>query len=152
MQQGDGSDLLVDGVVGIGDPIAVILQHLLEPVLQQPGLLVIAERNSGVSLRATSSQKAITPGSARFALRASLITFVSTKNIGCLISALARPLEVRIAAHIRHGGQQLGQGAPWGCQQSSGQDRPMLGFGAATMGPGPFLESLHDGLIHATHQ
>ena len=29
IQQGNGSDLLVDGVVGIGHPIAVILQHLL---------------------------------------------------------------------------------------------------------------------------
>lgn len=80
-----------------------------------------------------------TPGSARLALRASLITFVSTNNIGCLIIALASPLEVGIAAHIRHGGQQLGQGAPRGCQQSSSQDRPMFGFCAAPMGPGALL-------------
>ena len=71
---------------------------------------------------------------AREPLRASLITLVSTKNIGVVPSCgLAR--EIGVTPHIRHGGQQVGQFAAGWAQQRRRQDRAVLRFGSRARRP-----------------
>ena len=184
VQQGDGGDLLVDGVVGSGHPqsppdlgcialevehpVAVGLQPISEPLLQQLGLRMAApvadqlhaaaqrtdadrSQKEAVSSRAVAAQEACTPTSARWPLRASLITLVSLNTISgrrWLLLALG----ISVHAHIRHGRQQVHQLAPRWAQQHSGKNGPQLGFLAAAMGPGPLLACLHEGVIDTADQ
>ena len=66
--------------------------------------MVMAARNSGVLSRAAAAQKSCTPASARRPLRASLITFVSIKNISSR-TLIVKAQEIGVHTDFRHGSQ-----------------------------------------------
>jgi hypothetical protein len=122
-------------------------------LLKQQGLGVISPtaRKMGLSSRIEALQKACTPASARRPLRASLITFVSTKYIVCPVG-FCQSLKIGIQTYIGHGSKHVRQIAAWWAQERSGKDRPQFRLLADAMVAGTFLERLHEAFVYAADQ
>src|ERR1700735_3981561 len=92
----------------------------------------IEERNIGSLEVAAVFKNAMTPRLALPRFRASLMMLVSIKNMR---SELGRvdPLEILVEAHVRHGRQNLSEGAPPRTRERRCQNRAMLRFSAPAM-------------------
>jgi hypothetical protein len=60
--------------------------------------------------------------------------------------------EIRVGADIRHGSENLGKAPPAGASECRGEDRPMFGLRATTVGAGPLLQRTHKRVIDTTYQ
>src|SRR5262245_20180089 len=87
-------------------------------------------------------KKRVTPRLALPRFLASLMTSVSTKYIGTV--RVFHSCKVGVVAHVRHGGQHLGERAFLRFQQGFCQNVAMFSFRTGPASPGAHLERLND--------
>jgi hypothetical protein len=79
------------------------------------------------------------------------MTLVSIKYTRSLVGQIdAR--EVRVGAHIGHGGQNLRKAASARARQRGRQDGSVFSLGTSTVYTSALLERTHDSLVYATDQ